>query len=169
MATADETLDLWLRDAHAMEEQAEHMLGALVGRIENYPNLKRRVQEHLEETRHQAKQIRACLERRGCSTSALKDAAGKIMATMRGASGVLACDEIMKGTLASYTFEQMEIISYRVLAEAARMVDDAETERVCVEIMAEEEAMANWLLENSTTIAHQYLAREELEMEEAKR
>lgn len=169
MTTAEERLDQWLRDAHAMEEQAEQMLSALVGRIENYPDLRRRVEEHLEETRRQATRIRACIERRGGSTSTLKDAAGKIMATMQGASGVFAGDEIMKGTLASYTFEHMEIISYRVLAEAARVVGDPETERVCTEIMAEEEAMADWLLENSSTIARQYLTREELEMEEAKR
>lgn len=169
MRTADERLDQWLRDAHAMEEQAEQMLGALAGRIENYPDLKRRVQEHLEETRSQAQRVRGCIERRGGSTSALKDAAGKIMATMQGASGIFAGDEIMKGTLAGYTFEHMEIVSYRVLAEAASVAGDEVTERVCMEIMAEEEAMADWLLENSTMIAHQYLTREELEMDEAKR
>lgn len=90
MRTADERLDQWLRDAHAMEEQAEQMLSALAGRIENYPDLKRRVQEHLEETRSQARRVRGCIERRGGSISALKDAAGKIMATMQGASGILA-------------------------------------------------------------------------------
>lgn len=169
MTTADERLDQWLRDAHAMEEQAEQMLSALASRIENYPDLKSQVERHLDETRQQAKRVRACIERRDGSTSTLKDTAGKIMATMQGMSGVFAGDEIMKGTLASYTFEHMEIVSYRVLAEAANIVGDEETERVCLEIMAEEQAMADWLLENCTEIARQYLSREELEMDEAKR
>ena len=40
MATVDERLNEWLRDAHAMEEQAEQMLSATASRIENYPELK---------------------------------------------------------------------------------------------------------------------------------
>lgn len=36
----------WLRDAHAMEEQAETMLNGL--RLENYPNLAERIRGHLE-------------------------------------------------------------------------------------------------------------------------
>ena len=48
MATAEERLMEWLRDAHAAEEQAETMLSGLAGRIENYPQLKARL-EKLEE------------------------------------------------------------------------------------------------------------------------
>ncbi len=29
----------WLRDAHAMEKQAESMLESMAGRIDNYPDL----------------------------------------------------------------------------------------------------------------------------------
>nr|WP_205602592.1 DUF892 family protein [Chelativorans alearense] len=35
MADLNETLNQWLRDAHAMEEQAEKMLEAQAQRIEN--------------------------------------------------------------------------------------------------------------------------------------
>ena len=35
----NEELDQWLRNAHAMEEQAEKMLKAPSSRIENYPEL----------------------------------------------------------------------------------------------------------------------------------
>lgn len=169
MTTADERLDQWLRDAHAMEEQAEQMLSAHAERIENYPDLKERVQDHLEETRQQAQRVRECIERRGGSTSTFKDAAGKIMAMMQGVSGVFAGDEIMKGTLASYTFEHMEIVSYRVLAQAARAVGDGATEHVCMEIMKEEQAMADWLFENAPDVTDQYLTREGLDLDEAKR
>ncbi len=46
----DHLLD-WLRDAHAMEEQAITMLEAQASRLENYPALRRRVQEHLTNAR----------------------------------------------------------------------------------------------------------------------
>lgn len=152
-----------------MEEQAEQMLSALAGRIENYPKLKARIEEHLEETRRQAQRVRSCIECRGASTSTLKDAAGKIMATMQGVSGAFAGDEIVKGTLVGYTFEHTEIMSYRVLAQVAKAAGDEETARVCTEIMDEEQAMADWLFENSSDVISQYLMREEQDSEQAKR
>ena len=43
MPNSDETFMSWLRDAHAMEEQAEQVLSALARRIENYPELKAQI------------------------------------------------------------------------------------------------------------------------------
>lgn len=53
MSNPQEHLLDWLRDAHAMEQQAEQMLKAQASRIENYPKMKARVEQHLEETRGQ--------------------------------------------------------------------------------------------------------------------
>lgn len=50
MAEPQENLMDWLRDAHAMEQQAEQMLKAQAARIEHYPQLKARIEQHLEET-----------------------------------------------------------------------------------------------------------------------
>jgi ferritin-like metal-binding protein YciE len=44
----------WLRDAHAAEEQAETMLSGMARRIENYPELKARIEQHIGETQRQA-------------------------------------------------------------------------------------------------------------------
>ena len=41
----------WLRDAHAMEKQAESMLESMASRIDNYPELRARIEQHLSETR----------------------------------------------------------------------------------------------------------------------
>ena len=54
MASAEERLMEWLRDAHAAEEQAETMLGGMAGRLKNYPQLKARIEQHIDETRRQA-------------------------------------------------------------------------------------------------------------------
>ncbi len=43
----------WLRDAHAMEKQAESMLESMASRIENYPDIKARIEQHISETKHQ--------------------------------------------------------------------------------------------------------------------
>mgnify|MGYP004594333275 CR=1 FL=1 len=39
----------WLRDAHAMEKQAESMLESMAGRIDNYPDLRSRIEQHVTE------------------------------------------------------------------------------------------------------------------------
>ncbi len=41
----------WLRDAHAMEKQAESMLESMASRIDNYPELRARIEQHLNETK----------------------------------------------------------------------------------------------------------------------
>ncbi|RZL07112.1 MAG: DUF892 family protein, partial [Rubrivivax sp.] len=104
MANAADHLMDWLRDAHAMEEQAEQMLSATASRIQHYPVLKAKIESHLVETRRQGQLIRGCIERRGGDTSTLKDLAGKVTAMAQGLSGLFVSDEIVKAAMASYTF-----------------------------------------------------------------
>ena len=161
MATAEERLMEWLRDAHAMEQQAETMLSAMVARIDHYPEVKRGLERHLEETRAQASQIEACIVRRGGDTSTLKDLAAKFTAFGQGLSGMFVGDEIVKGSMASYTFEHMEIAAYKVLISAAEACGDMETSAVCRRILTEEEAIAEWVGESLGEVTTKYLAREE--------
>jgi len=161
MATAEERLMEWLRDAHAAEEQADTMLSGMARRIENYPELKARIEQHLEETKRQAELVRGCIERRGGGTSTVKDAGGKLIAIGQALSGMFVGDEVMKGAIASTAFEAMEAESYRILINTAELVGDPETKRVCEEILREEEAMEQWLKDNTPFLTQKYLRREE--------
>ena len=168
MAKKDRLLQ-WLRDAHAMEMQAETMLSAQAGRIERYPELKQRIEEHVRETQHQAELIEGCIRRCGGVPSATKDMGGKMMAMMQGMGGVFAGDEVVKGAMAGYTFEHFEISAYGVLIATAEECGDHETKRVCEQILAEEQAMAAWLYDHLPKVADQFLVREESEGASAKR
>jgi len=159
-ATADSLL-AWLKDAHAMEKQAETMLSAMADRIDSYPEVRAMLQEHLQETRSQAEQLESCIVRLGGDTSTVKDLMGKFMASAQGMSGMFVSDEIVKGYMASYTFEHMEIMAYRVLIAAAELLDDAETAAVCKRILAQEERMAARLAEFAPTLTQQFLMRSE--------
>jgi ferritin-like metal-binding protein YciE len=161
MASASERLLEWLRDAHAMEKQAETMLGGMARRIESYPELKAKLQEHLDVTRRQAERVRQCIERRNGSPSTIKDAAGKMTAMGQALSGMFVGDEIVKGSMASYTFEHMEIAGYRILIGAADAAGDRATRQVCEEILAEEVEMANWLEESLPAVTQKYLRLEQ--------
>ncbi|MFC7398292.1 ferritin-like domain-containing protein [Chelatococcus sp. GCM10030263] len=161
MASAEERLMEWLRDAHAAEQQAETMLTGVASRLENYPDLKARIEQHIRETQRQADLVRGCIERRGGSTSMIKDAGGKMMAFGQAMSGMFVGDEVMKGSIASYAFEAMEIASYRILVTTAEQVGDQETARICEQILQEEKAMADWLEQNLPNLTKAYLMREE--------
>ncbi|UXN66318.1 ferritin-like domain-containing protein (plasmid) [Phyllobacterium sp. A18/5-2] len=152
-----------------MEEQALTMLKGQEGRLENYPDLRQRISQHIRETERHAELVRGCLERRNTDTSSLKDAGAKLVALGQSLSGIFVSDEVMKGSLAGYTFEHMEIASYKMLAEAARYVGDAETENVCETILAEEQAMADWLAEHAEDVTRTFLQREISDSDTAKR
>lgn len=159
MAIQDELLS-WLRDAHAMEMQATQILDNQARRIEHYPALRERIQQHLEETRRQAEKLEGCIDRHGGTTSGLKDSAAAFIGNMQAMGGLFVADEVVKGSLASYTFEHLEIASYRSLIAAAEELGDSETARVCTEILREEEAMASWLEQHIPEITREYLRRQ---------
>src|SRR3982751_6618446 len=99
MNKVEENLMAWLRNAHAMEEQAVTMLTSLASRTGEYPDVKTRIESHLAETRRQAEELEGCIKRRGGDTSTLKDIAAKMVAFGQGMSGMFVEDEIVKGAM----------------------------------------------------------------------
>jgi len=169
MATPKENLLDWLNDAHAMEQQAEKMLRAQAERLEHYPALKARIEEHLQETLGQQKLVEQCIKRLGGSTSTLKDLAAKLMAFGQAVGGMTMSDEVVKGAMSGYVFENLEIASYTVLIEAAKVAGDVETQRACEQILPQEIAMAEWLREHLPEITQAFLERSASPHTEAKR
>lgn len=164
-----ERLIEWLRDAHAMEAQAEIMLKKQASRIEHYPELKARIEQHIGETQNQARLIEGCLQRYDKSYSGFKDLGGKMMAMGQAMGGMMLNDEIVKGALMGYVFENLEIASYRVLIAAAQAVGDQQTQEVCERILVEEIAMADWLRDHLAELTQAYLTRAMEPKVEAKR
>jgi ferritin-like metal-binding protein YciE len=164
----DNLLD-WLRDAHGMEQQAEQMLKAQAARIEHYPDLKTRIEQHIQETLGQQAKLESCIARLGGTPSTVKDMTGKLMAFGQAAVGMMASDEVVKGSMSGYVFENLEIASYTVLIAAAEAAGDFETKLVCEEILQEEVNMARWMLENLPLVTQKFLARDEREGVAAKR
>lgn len=159
----------WLQDAYAMEQEAETMMKAFAGRLENYPDLRQRVERHVEETRLQADRIGGCIERLGGSLPTAKSLFASLMAQVHATGNAMMSDEVVKGVGISYAFENMEVTSYRALIVAAREAGHGEIATVCENILAEEQAMADWLLEHHTGLVKRFLQREAAEGVTAKR
>lgn len=167
MTTPRDSLAAWLRDAHAMEGQAETLLTTQIERLKNYPEALPRLRSHLEETRAQREALEQCLERLGESTSTLKDGT-KVAANLQGMMHMMSSDEVLKNALASAAFEQFEAASYRMLACAARVAGEPEIARTCETLMEQEVSMADWVWSELEPLTETYLQRE-LAGAEAKR
>jgi ferritin-like metal-binding protein YciE len=155
----------WLRDAHAMELQAIKVMQTQVSRLEHYPELTSRLEQHIEETRGQAARLEECLKAHDADTSIVKDSAAQFAALMQGLGGVFVGDEVVKGAMVCHAFEQFEIGAYKILAAAAREAGDERTAGACEDILREEEAMADWLYDHLPEITARFLERKHANLE----
>ncbi|OXI92689.1 MULTISPECIES: DUF892 family protein [Burkholderia] len=169
MANPREHLEDWLRDAYAMERQAEMLLAAQLKRLDHYPQLQDRVRRHLDDTIGHQALVEACLMRLGTTPSAIKDLAARIAAYGRIASGMLAVDEVVKGALAGYAFAHVEIAAYTALAAAAQAAGEAEIHACCERILQQERSLAAWLLRHLPALTTAFLDRSAVDRIDAKR
>lgn len=167
--TKIENYHSWLRDAHAMEKQAESMLSKMAGRLEHYPDLKARIEQHIEETKGQLELLQGVLDRNGVDNSTLKDTIGKMAAFGQAMGGMTADDEVVKGAISGYVFEQFEIASYTSLIAAAELAGDTEGARVFEQIRDQEVQMAEWCLTHLPGVTEQFLVRDAASGVEAKK
>jgi ferritin-like metal-binding protein YciE len=154
-----DNLIAWLSDAYAMEGQAIELLERQVGRLEHYPQMRGKLQEHLAQTRGQQAALEQAFNLLEDDPSALKASVMKVAANIQGMLHAFASDEVMKHALASYAFEQFEAACYRALVTAAEQAGEREVASTCATILREEEEMAAWLWEHLPQLTEQYLQR----------
>jgi ferritin-like metal-binding protein YciE len=147
----------WLKDAHAMEQSLESVLKRHIEDAQDFPAIRERLKEHLEETRSHAVRVRECLEGLGQQPSALKSAAGGFMGMMQGMSTAVFQDELVKNALADYAMENFEIACYTSLLTAAEDAGLTEVAATARDILLEEEAMADWFRAQIPQITRMFL------------
>ena len=145
--TQNEQLTAWLNSAYAMEQSLAKVLENHAKDAKGFPQLRGRLEEHIEETHSQAERVAQCLSILGEKPSAVKAAMGNVMGMVQGASTGMFHDELVKNVLADYASEHFEIACYRSLIAAADAADQPDIAEICAEILEEEEAMAAWLEE----------------------
>lgn len=143
--SATENICDWLRDAHAMEEQAEKLFSGQAERLKEYTGLRTKLEAELNYIQEHQALLTGRIEQLGKSTSTIKDVAGKVVASAQNMSGMMVSDEPVKGILALHTFTQMAIGSYKILVAAAEAARDEDTRRICESILAHTETRALWI------------------------
>jgi ferritin-like metal-binding protein YciE len=164
MSRPSEHLMHWLRDAHAMEKQAIESVENQVDRLKNYPELRNWAKEHVQTAQQHRELIRQCIERRGGSTSTIKDVAMTVLGRIQELTGTLMADEVLKNVIGDYAFKHYQIACYKSLIAAAEEASDPETKRVCEGILSTDQQMADRLLPYIPQVTREYMRREAAEL-----
>lgn len=160
-ATALDIFIVGLRNAHAMEVQARELMERQSERLDDYPEIKAKMAEHLGETNQQIKRLDRCLGMCGESSSMIKDAAQSVMANSMAIAHTMAGDEILKNTFANNAFENFEIAAYKSLLALCDQAGHADCRPLLQQNLAEEEQMANWVAASVEKVTAQYLATQQ--------
>jgi ferritin-like metal-binding protein YciE len=142
--TIDEQLTKHLTDIHSIEEQALLQM-KVAPRLAGDPELARAFRLHLAETVSHEERVRARLKARGAEPSRTKD-----LVAQAGAVGMVVFARSQPdtpGKLVShaYSYENMELAAYELLALVAERAGDTETVAVARSIAEQESAMARRL------------------------
>ena len=150
-----------LKNAHAMESQALSIMKPQVSRIENYPEVARRLEEHIRETEGQMTRIEELLRLLDESHSSLKDMALSFTGGMAAMGHTVAGDEILKNSFANFAFEHFEIAAYKSLLTVAEIGGFSFATSALQTNLQEEENMAKWLDDNLATVTTRFVSLRE--------
>ncbi len=156
-----ETRDLFvtgLRNAHAMENQALSIMKPQLSRIEHYPEIAAKLEQHIRETEGQIGRIEEILTGLNEDHSSLKDMALSFTGAMAAMGHTIAGDEILKNSFANYAFENLEIAAYKSLLTIAEIGGHNAAALNLQANLAEEVAMAKWLDENIIDLTKKFVS-----------
>jgi ferritin-like metal-binding protein YciE len=137
-----------LKNAHAMENQALSIMKPQLSRIESYPEVAAKLEQHIRETEGQIARLEELLTSLAEDHSALKDMALSLSGSMAALGHTVAGDEIIKNSLANFAFENFEIAAYNSLLTLAEFGNFSAMTAPLQANLNEEIAMAKWLEDN---------------------
>jgi ferritin-like metal-binding protein YciE len=176
MSTRDEKLIQYLTEAHGKEKELETALKAHIAMTTRAP-YKKRLQQHLKETKAHARGVERRIKQLGGKTSsavpapvagAAATASGVASKAVSAAKGPLHAlrgtgesEKMLKNAKTEFSEEHEEIAMYTGIEALAEAAGDRETAKLARGIRREEERMANFLARQIETLAKS-VAREEI-------
>ena len=164
LSTSDNKLIQYLNEAYAKERELETALQAHIKMASGRASYKKRLQDHLKETKAQARNLERRIKKIGGKaewvslpgpdvatevTSKATAAATKAMAAAKGSVHTLRgtgdAEKLLKNAKTELWNEYEEIGNYIAIEELAKAVGDKETETLAREHRKQEERMAAFL------------------------
>lgn len=144
----DAKLVQYLSEAYGKERELEAALQAHIAMTVKGP-YKKRLQQHLKETKQHAKQVERRIKKLGGGGQTLQGAVGKLQAAAKGPlhaiRGSGEMEKMLKNAKTEYFNEHEEIATYLAIETLAEKVRDSETAKLARAIRREEERMAQFL------------------------
>ena len=163
LTARDLKLVQYLIEAYAKERQLETALQAHIGMTNRAP-YKKRLQQHLTETRQHARQIERRIKTLGAAvpaaaidtTTTVTSVFGKALALAQGPldalRGTSENEKLLKNAKDEYVEEAAEIAIYTAIETLATEVGDTETAKLARSIRRDEERMAAFLAKQIPTL-----------------
>lgn len=144
----DAKLIQYLSEAYGKERELEVALQADIAMTGKAP-YKKRLQQHLRETKGHAKALERRIKKLGGGGQTLQSLVGKVTAVAKGPLHMIRGsgeqEKLLKNAKTQFTAEQEEISTYLAIEVFANKVGDAETAKLARDIRKEEERMAKFL------------------------
>jgi ferritin-like metal-binding protein YciE len=148
MNERDSKLVQYLSEAYGKERELETALQAHIAMTPKGP-YKKRLQQHLKETKSHAKQVERRIKKLGGGGQTLQSVVGKVAAAAKGPLHAIRGDseqeKLLKNAKTEYWNEHEEIATYLAIETLAERVQDSETAKLARTIRREEEKMAGFL------------------------
>lgn len=155
----NEQLVKYLEDIHSTEQSGITQLRDGANSADD-ESLASAFRDHLIETQEHERLIAERLAAYDSSASTMKDAAQKGAAKVTGMVAKSAPDTSGKLAIQAFSFEHLEIASYRMLRRVADRAGDQQTVAVADRILAQEEAAAEKLSGLLEQVAERDLERQ---------
>jgi ferritin-like metal-binding protein YciE len=158
----------YLNEAYGKEKQLETALRAHIS-MTTRASYKKRLQQHLKETKAHARAVERQIKRHGGSAGSLgasaQEAANRAAALAQGplhiVRGTGEQERLLRNARTEYQDEAEEIASYTAIETLAETLGDDETAKLARSIRREEEQMAKFLERLIPTLT-KAVAREEI-------
>jgi ferritin-like metal-binding protein YciE len=148
MNERDAKLVQYLSEAYGKERELEASLGAHIAMTAKGP-YKKRLQQHLKETKSHAKQVERRIKQLGGGGQTMQGTVGKLAAAAKGPMHAIRGsgeqEKMLKNAKTEYWNEHEEIATYLAIETFAEKVSDPETAKLARAIRREEERMAGFL------------------------
>jgi ferritin-like metal-binding protein YciE len=152
----DAKLVQYLSEAYGKERELETALQAHIAMTAKGP-YKKRLQQHLKETKAHAKALERRIRGLGGGTPLLQTVVGKATAAAKGPlhaiRGEGELEKMLKNAKTEYFNEAEEIANYISIEKLAQRLGDGETAKLARTIRREEERMAKFLEGQIRTLA----------------
>jgi ferritin-like metal-binding protein YciE len=155
--TARSAFIMGLKNSHAAARECRTMVEAQTKRLENYPDIRERLELHLREKDNQLQRLETILDGMGESRSALKDAAMSVMASFGNMANAAMGDEVLKGSMALLGLAKVEAAGYETLLLFGEAAGATKALRPLQQCLSEERAMASFVEDNLRATGMRFL------------